>query len=69
MLKAVVVDLDDLVLGLGRQQYLIDIERHARTTRVAQHEHLGVFQGVDIHLSRLGRRRALSNLRIMHACN
>ena len=64
-----VVDLDNLVLGLSCQQHLVDIERHARTPRVAQHEHLGVLQSIDIHLGRLGQRRALSNLRIMHACN
>ena len=69
MLKTVVVDLDDLVLGLGRQQHLIDIERHARTTRMPKHEHLGVLQGIDVHLGRLGERRALGKLRIMHACH
>ena len=40
--KTMVVDLDNLVLGLSRQQHLVDIERHARTPRVTQHEHLGV---------------------------
>ena len=67
--KTMVVDLDNLVLGLGRQQHLIDIERHARAPRVAQHEYLGVFQGIDIHLGCLGERRAFGNLRIMHACH
>ena len=64
-----VVDLDNLVLGLSRQQHLVDIERHARATRVAQHEHLGVFQGIDVHLGRLGERRAFGKLRVMHACH
>ena len=67
--KTMVVDLNNLVLGLSCQQHLVDIERHARTPRVTQHEHLGVLQGIDIHLGRLGQRRALGNLRIMHACN
>ena len=69
MLKTMVIDLDDLVLGLGRQQHLVDIERHARTTRMAKHEYLGVLQGIDVHLGRLGERRALGKLRIMHACH
>ena len=69
MLKTVVVDLDNLVLGLGRQQHLIDIERHARTTRMPKYEHLGMLQGIDVHLGRLGERRAFSELRIMHARN
>ena len=34
-----------------------------------QHKHLGVLQSIDIHLGRLGQRRAFSELRIMHACN
>ena len=34
MLKTMVVDLNDLVLGLSRQQHLVDIERHARAPRV-----------------------------------
>ena len=67
--KTMVVDLDNLVLGLGRQQHLIDIKGNTGATRVAQHEHLGMLQGIDIHLSRLGQRRAFSNLRIMHARN
>ena len=67
--KTMVVDLDNLVLGLGRQQHLIDIERHARTTRMPKHEHLGVLQGIDVHLGRLGERRAFGKLRVMHACH
>ena len=69
VLKTMVVDLNDLVLGFGRQQHLIDIERHARTTRMPQHEHLGVLQGIDVHLGRLGERRAFGKLRVMHACH
>ena len=62
MFKTMVVNLDNLVLGLGRQQHLIDIKGNTGATRVAQHEHLGVLQGIDIHLGRLGQRRAFSNL-------
>ena len=67
--KTMVVDLDNLVLGLGRQQHLIDIERHARAPRMPQHEHLGVIQGIDVHLGCLGERRAFGKLRVMHACH
>ena len=34
-----------------------------------KHEHLGVLQGIDVHLGRLSQRRALGKLRIMHACH
>ena len=69
MLKTMVVNLDNLVLGLCRQQHLIDIKGNTRATRVAQHKHFGVLQSIDIHLGRLSYRRTFGNLRIMHACH
>ena len=34
-----------------------------------EHEHLGVIQGIDVHLGCLGERRAFGKLRVMHACH
>ena len=65
--KAVLVDLDDLILLASDGEHLVDIERHGGATDVPQHKDLLVLKRADVHLRGLREARSLCELFVMYA--
>ena len=55
-IKAVLVNLDQLMLFLGSEDHLVSIIGNPGSASMAQNEYLGVFQNVQIHLRGLRKR-------------
>ena len=65
--KAVLVDLDQLVATLGLEQHLVELELHRGTAHVPQHKDLLLRKGAQIHLGRLEDGRAVGKILAVHA--
>ncbi len=67
VLQAVDVDFDELVEALGLGHHLGHVKGHGRAAHVAKAQHLGLLQGVEVHLRSLRERRALGEGAVVDA--